>query len=439
MDFQEEAKQVLDANWRDGYTIPSARLYPFQWNWDSGFIALGLACHRPERAIEEIRSMFAGQWANGMLPHIVFHKPDPNYFPGPDAWQTARSAQSPRAVQTSGITQPPVFAFVVERIAALAFGKTAEWRAFEGEIYPKILAFHRYLYTFRDPHDEGLAYIQHNWEAGTDNSPAYDAALDALDVSQARDVSALRRDLGSIDAAERPTNANYQRYVALMDLFIRCDYDDAKIARESPFLIQDVLFNSLLAKSNDALIAIARRLGEPTAQIEAWQAKTRASIRRKFWDADRGFYYSWDLRRDRRIPVKTSSGLMPLFAGVCEAEQAQGLAAHLATVFARDDGWKLCASVAFDEAAFDARKYWRGPIWVNVNWMLHHGLVRYGFDTLAARVRRDTLALVETHGWFEYFDARPLDQVGAAHGLGADKFSWSASLLLDFLNNPAPL
>ena len=27
-----------------------------------------------------------GQWPDGMVPHIVFHKPDPGYFPGPERW-----------------------------------------------------------------------------------------------------------------------------------------------------------------------------------------------------------------------------------------------------------------------------------------------------------------------------------------------------------------
>src|SRR5882724_6598914 len=149
-----KARQILKDNDRGGYTIPSARLYPFQWNWDSGFIALGLAYHRPERAIEEIRRMFQGQWRTGLLPHINFHQVDPGYFPGPEVWGTQAIADRPPGVLTSGITQPPVFAFVVERISALPFGHTPAWRDFEREIYPRILAFHRYLYTRRDPHQE---------------------------------------------------------------------------------------------------------------------------------------------------------------------------------------------------------------------------------------------------------------------------------------------
>ena len=39
--LRETAQSILRANDRGGYTVPSARLYPFQWNWDAGITALG--------------------------------------------------------------------------------------------------------------------------------------------------------------------------------------------------------------------------------------------------------------------------------------------------------------------------------------------------------------------------------------------------------------
>ena len=331
-----------------------------------------------------------------------------------------------------------MFAFIIERISGLACGQTAEWQAFVREIFPQILAFHRYLYTHRDPKQEGLVYIQHNWESGTDNSPAWDAALDAIDVRGMRDISKLRRDIRNAEAAHRPTNANYQRYIHLVDEFARCGYRDEAIAAESPFLVQDVLFNSLLVKSNFSLLALARQLGEPTAEIEGWNAKAIAAMNEKLWDDADGFYYAYDLRHERRIPVKTSSGFLPLFAGVASPQQATRLAKHMVKSFTRSERWRLCASTAAGEPAFDPVKYWRGPIWVNMNWMIYHGLRRYGLSGLADRVRTDTLDLLGTVGLYEYFDARPpAENVG--HGLGADQFSWSAALALDLLNNQALL
>ena len=84
------ALEVLEANWLGHGTQPS-RLYPHQWSWDSACIAMGYARWNQGRAERELRSLFAGQWANGLLPHIVFASGSGRYFPGPEFWQSGRS------------------------------------------------------------------------------------------------------------------------------------------------------------------------------------------------------------------------------------------------------------------------------------------------------------------------------------------------------------
>src|SRR5919109_2691349 len=108
----EAARAVLDANWQGRSTVPSRSLYPHQWSWDSAFIAIGRAWDDQERAQLELETLFAAQWGNGMVPHIVFNPavPDGAYFPGPDFWQSDRAAHRPLGVRTSGITQPPLHA-----------------------------------------------------------------------------------------------------------------------------------------------------------------------------------------------------------------------------------------------------------------------------------------------------------------------------------------
>jgi neutral trehalase len=162
-------------------------------------------------------------------------------------------------------------------------------------------------------------------------------------------------------------------------------------------------------------------------------------MRSKLWDAKTGFFYPYDLRNERRIQIRTSSGLLPMFAGVCDQVQSNSLVKQMTMSFAPNEQWRLCASTAFEEPAFDAMKYWRGPIWINVNWMLFHGLRRYGFADVAERIKRDTLNLYHDVGPFEYFDPRPVSEAGASLGLGADLFSWSAALAIDMLDNVAVL
>ena len=42
-DLDHKAKTILTENDQGGYTIPTKGLYPYQWNWDSVFVALGFA------------------------------------------------------------------------------------------------------------------------------------------------------------------------------------------------------------------------------------------------------------------------------------------------------------------------------------------------------------------------------------------------------------
>ena len=66
------ARAVLDRNRCGNSTCPSLKLYPHQWLWDSCFTAIGLARFDPPRAAGELRALLRGQWANGMVPPMIF-------------------------------------------------------------------------------------------------------------------------------------------------------------------------------------------------------------------------------------------------------------------------------------------------------------------------------------------------------------------------------
>jgi hypothetical protein len=107
------AKGVLRHNWLGDATKPAPRLYPHQWSWDSAFIAIAYAHFNQSRAEKELRSLFRGQWENGLVPHIVFNPNAKDYSPGPRFWQTGRSPHASRDPLTSGLIQPPVHATAV--------------------------------------------------------------------------------------------------------------------------------------------------------------------------------------------------------------------------------------------------------------------------------------------------------------------------------------
>lgn len=435
MNTSEKAKHVLEENWRNGYTIPSSTLYPFQWNWDAGFHALGWMYIDVEKAIQEVNHIFSGQWKNGMLPHIVFHKEDENYFPGPSEWDIHQSTNSPKNIKTSGITQLPVFGFFLERMDQIAEKKGQDISAFIKLILPKVFHFHQYLYQNRDPLNEGLPFVIHNWES-TDNAPIWDEVWDTINVDKAREVAHLRKDLKNVDSSMRPTHEHYKRYIYLIDLLKEKSYDESSLMNNYPFLIQENFFISLLIRSNEGLIKLAEKYGFNYPELKVWQKKSITSFGEKFWDKEEGMFYPYDLNKKALIKKDIIGGIISLFAGIPDKEQANALVNKIEKSFIPNETWFLCPSYSASAEDFDPKKYWRGPLWPNVNWLLYHGLKRYGFDSIAEKIKEQTIYLIEHVGMYEYFDPRPLEESSLEQkGLGGLNFSWTASIYLDFKNN----
>jgi glycogen debranching enzyme len=415
-----EAMAVLRANDAGVFVKPAPRQYPGQWNWDAAFVAIGLAHLDPPRAREEVRALLSGQWADGMIPHIVFHLPEVDYFPGPAVWNSTAQAGSP-ALPTSGITQPPVLATAVRILH-----QQAPDRSFLAEVVPPLDAWHRWLHRARDFDGSGLVAILHPWESGTDNSPRFDHALEALAIEELPPFE--RRDRLHVDRSQRPTDLDYRRYIFLVDALRRSGYRPTSL-REAPFAYLDVSFNSILAVAEQDLGALQGELGQ-----DGTKARVRAEglniALQACWDGASALYRDRDLH-GTEPGGDTVAGLMPLYAGIPDAARAQLMVEEALWASERFGSserypWAV-TSVSKASPAFEPRRYWRGPVWVGLNWFLVRGMQRYGMHEHADRLRRLTLELVERSGFAEYYDP----QTGAALGTGS--FSWAAALTLDLL------
>lgn len=429
----KEAHQILELNWREGFSIPTNKLYPFQWNWDSGFVSLGHAYQRLDRSITELQSLFSGQWANGMIPHIIFHsETEDTYFPNFDFWDAGVNAGASKKPKTSGITQPPVHGFILENLLN-KFPDDEKLINFAKSIFPKIVASHRHCYTYRDPHREGLMFIFHPWESGRDNSPIWDESLDRIHITPGSLPPYKRRDTSIADASERPTAAQYDRYVYLLELGKKYQYDQEGIAEESPFLIQDSMMNAILIKSNESLIRIADRFGFDSGELQEWQQQSIKAYNNKMWNEELQTFVGYDLRGEKQMLHKEIGGLVALYAGIASPTQADALNAYLQGL--HDRGYYLCPSFDVDSPLFDSKRYWRGPVWPQMNWMIHQGLKEYGYHDTAAYVKNDLLELVEKHGFYEYFESQK-DKAALIHkGYGGGSFSWTASSVIDLIHN----
>ncbi|MFC4906594.1 MGH1-like glycoside hydrolase domain-containing protein [Actinomadura gamaensis] len=419
----QAAARVLDANWTGTATVPSPGLYPHQWSLDSAFVALGLARHRRDRAERELTSLFRGQWADGLLPHLVFDDTLARhaYFPGPEMWHGDHRPRAPHGVRTSGLTQPPLHAFAALRLHESAPPSEAEHSLdFLRGLYPCLAAQHRYLAEARDLSGSGLAAICHPWESGMDNSPAWDRPLGALRLPPAAySPGRTPRDL--------PTGEDYDRYVHLVALLRAHDYEPAYIRDDHPFAVEDPLFNAAYLASEHALAEIAALVGADPAPHRERSARVHAALLDRLWDHEQGCFRARDLRDDRLLPVVTVAAFAPLLDPDLPPGTVRRLVDLLLSArFAGAAGYPV-PTCDIQAPAFDRSGYWRGPTWINTNWLLWHGALGHGLTVVADLLYGSTLRLVRQSGFREYFD--PFDGTGR----GSHDYSWSAALVLDLL------
>ncbi len=88
----------------------------------------------------------------------------------------------------------------------------------------------------------------------------------------------------------------------------------------------------------------------------------------------------------------------------------------------------VITSISVDDIQFNPLNYWRGPVWININWMLYEGMKNYGLFEDAKNLKKSIIDLITEHGFYEYYN--PL----TGEGLGADNFSWTAALLIDLIS-----
>jgi len=423
------ARAVLAANWTGSSTVPSRRQYPHQWCWDAAYVAIGWSWLDTGRAEQELESLLGGQWADGRVPHIVFHPevPEEAYFPGPRFWRSPSAAGAPAGVQTSGLTQPPLHARAALEVAQ-RIGDGDAARGFLRRLHDRLAAQLAYLFERRDAGGAGLAAIVHPWESGLDDSPAWDAPLARVELPPEGVAPYERQDRRHVAADERPSDAAYDRFIHLARAYRDGGYADERLAERCEFLVEDPLFNAILLWSTHAMVEIAERIGADAGRHREAAAGLHAALLSRLWDGDRRRFLPRDLAGGGLLAPRTILSLGPLLDPDLPADVADALAAELASPHFRSEGGLGVASSDLLAPEFDRRRYWRGPIWGILNWLLSRGLRQQGLASAAEALEATTVGLVERAGMREYFD--PL----TGEGRGGTDFSFTAAVFLDIVS-----
>jgi len=407
--LEERALAQLRANVRTGYdpyyrhhysyVRPSPGRYTWQWLWDSCFHAVALARLDSEMAKQELRNLLAAQTSDGFFGHVI-------YWGRMGCLRAALFGQSPPALwgrRQSGMLQPPVLAQAIEAV----YEATGD-SAFLSEILPKAQAYYDWLSRHRDPDGGGLIVILSPFEAGVDNSPAYDEALGLSNPSRARALWVTRGlDLRNIAAGRLPA------------------------ATRGPFALLDVLVNSVYADGLRTLAGLWTAAGDGERATEASHRADRAeaALHERCWNGQRGVYAHRWLKQDgeeRLLTPLTISSIFPLILDSTPPDRLDALVErHLRN---EDEFWVAypVPSAARSEPSFDPSGealIWRGPANMGLNWLLVRGLRRRGLDDEANHIADRSREMAERSGFREFYD--PL----TGRGLRGTNFGWATAVV----------
>ncbi len=440
--FIEQAQQILKENDRGGYTIPSDKLYPFQWNWDSVFCALGFSFFDLPRAWQEIENLLGAQWPNGMVPHIVFHKDDPNYFPGPKVWGSpwgSSSGVSP-SCPTSCYSQPPVLASVLRHLVEKDNYNKANDQA--RELYEKTLLWHGWWMKERRDEKTGMIYVVHPWESGRDNSIDFDGGMKGVRVAQQGSaIKNKRRDTNFVDNSQRPTEEDYKKFLTILENHKSKDWD-YKEMRRGPFCVTDVGIFFILLRAHHDLLFLAEKWNDKAAQVKLrqWIKEMEASSV-FYWNAKIKSFAAKNLLTDEFSEVISNSAFLFWYSKLSAkeemSEKSKVMLENLKLI--SEQAEFLVPSADPRHGKFDPKRYWRGPVWAIMNFMIAKGLSKGLGERLSEgvskkaevteeffhkKIKGDTLGVIEKSAFYEYYS--PVD----GSPLGGQRFSWTAAIYL---------
>ena len=195
-------------------------------------------------------------------------------------------------------------------------------------------------------------------------------------------------------------------------------------------LIADQIEDQTESQYLESLIKICELNEEDPSLLISWHKKLSNAINKQLWSDETNQFYDWDVLSNETIDSFTLANCIPLILNSLTQKQIDSIFNRLKKngEFWNEGGFPL-SSIPLKSPEFNSQNYWRGPVWINMNWLIIQGLKKHGFTELSIDLAVETIRLVSESGFYEYFD--PL----TGEGCGSDNFSWTAALIIDLITN----
>lgn len=212
-------------------------------------------------------------------------------------------------------------------------------------------------------------------------------------------------------------------YVWANDIMIGVDNDPATFGKADD-TTANIFLNSFMIPELENMALLldqvnAKNLetnGPAAAEYIEQARQLRLAVQAECWDERDSYFYTVDVDVKTRsydwfhkglgvfwnslpIRIRSWSGLIPLYVGAATDEQAKKLAAHVMDkqLFSSPFGITTLArnEKMFDLSATNNPSNWLGPVWIVANYVVFHGLMRYGYRQEAEAICRGTLELLD--------------------------------------------
>lgn len=168
-------------------------------------------------------------------------------------------------------------------------------------------------------------------------------------------------------------------------------------------------FSTYLCNDARYLALIYDELGntERSEFYRGLHGKIKEKINQVFWCEEDGLYYD-RLFDGKLTKVASFASFLPMFAGICSQEQADKM---VKVLLDKNRFWTETAipSMPKDSEFYDI-DMWRGCTWLNFNYFIMLGLLKYGYTDVANELKEKSLGMVskwyeQTGNVFEFYDA----------------------------------
>jgi putative isomerase len=185
-----------------------------------------------------------------------------------------------------------------------------------------------------------------------------------------------------------------------------------------------------LVRELQAMAIISEKLGKTREQQGYLEHAKKLSklINEVFWDDKDGFYYDRNEKTGKRIRVKSASAFFTLWAGVAPKDRARRLVReHLLNPKEFWLNYPVASYARTEPEFYEGTRHgecnWEGNTWIPMNYMIFHGLIRYGFNEAAKELadRTQQMALERNPVTREYYDS----ETGAGYGMNPF-WGWSS-------------